>query len=159
MIKYTGHYVTFQEVPDEVSLMLTISNCLGTCEGCHSPWLREDIGDDLEKDLPILLGRYGNAVSCVCFMGEGNDRDALRRCISTVHEIGIRTALYTGRDDVDVTNPSQMTQYAYPDYIKTGSYQKDLGGLDNPTTNQRMYRYQSSGYKDITERFRKHEQV
>ena len=58
MIKYTGCAVTFSEVPDEVSLCIEISNCPGHCAGCHSPYLREDTGRDLEKDLPQLFERF-----------------------------------------------------------------------------------------------------
>lgn len=149
MIKYTGAYITFQEVPDEVSLVLTISNCPGRCEGCHSPWLREDIGDDLEKDLPNLLEKYGDGITCVCFMGEGNDVEALRRCGNSVSLMGLKWAVYSGRDDLD---PSIL---GLPSYIKIGAYKKELGGLSSPITNQRMYKWDvpSLEYVEITHKF------
>jgi len=149
MIKYTGAYITFQEVPDEVSLVLTISNCPGRCEGCHSPWLREDIGDDLEKDLLSLLEKYGDAITCVCFMGEGNDLDALRRCGNAVSVRGLKWAVYSGRDDID---PFVI---GLPSYIKTGSYKKECGGLSSPSTNQHMYKWDATSHKytDITHKF------
>lgn len=149
MIKYTGAYITFQEVPDEVSLVLTISNCPGRCEGCHSPWLREDIGDDLEKDLPVLLMKYGDAVTCVCFMGEGNDLEAIQRCGKFVSSSGQKWAIYSGRSEAD---PSL---FGFPDYVKFGPYQKECGGLSFPTTNQRMYKRNADSfeYKNITHKF------
>jgi hypothetical protein len=43
------------------------------------------------------------------------------------------------------------------DYIKIGSYKEDLGGLDNPTTNQKMYKVNKSNnyymLEDITHKF------
>lgn len=47
------------------------------------------------------------------------------------------------------------------DYIKLGPYKKDLGGLDNPNTNQRFYKITASdsssliNIEDITPKFRK----
>ena len=46
-MKYADSKVVFSEVPDEITLAISISNCPGTCKGCHSPWLREDIGEPL----------------------------------------------------------------------------------------------------------------
>ena len=51
MVKYCGHYITAQEVPDEISLVLSITNCPHRCEGCHSPWLQADIGDELTPEI------------------------------------------------------------------------------------------------------------
>ena len=50
MLKYVDTKVTFAEVPDEISLCINISNCPNHCEGCHSPYLAEDIGTELTKD-------------------------------------------------------------------------------------------------------------
>lgn len=162
MILYTGSYITFQEVPEEISLTLTISNCQGSCKGCHSPWLRKNIGDDLERDLPGLLNQYGNAITCVCFMGEGNDSAALARCHKVVKEFGLKTAIYSG---VDITRNDLSEVFEKypddisPDYIKVGSYKEDLGGLDSPITNQRMYKLLASDgfnvYINITNMFKK----
>lgn len=43
-LKYVEAAVTLAEVPREISLTLTISNCVNRCHGCHSPYLRKDIG-------------------------------------------------------------------------------------------------------------------
>ena len=52
MIKYKPDTVSvvFNEIPDEVTLAIEITNCPGMCEGCHSPWLREDIGEELTPE-------------------------------------------------------------------------------------------------------------
>ena len=39
--------VVMEEIPDKVTLAVDISNCTGLCEGCHSPFLRTDIGLEL----------------------------------------------------------------------------------------------------------------
>ena len=36
--------VVMEEIPDMVTLAVDISNCTGLCEGCHSPFLRKDVG-------------------------------------------------------------------------------------------------------------------
>ena len=134
MIKYVSHAVTFAEVPDEISLTLAISNCGGNCPGCHSPELRGDIGRDLEADLPQLLKKYKDQITCVCFLGQGNDPDALQECIDYVYYHGLKTCLYSGVDSAgDLPGLMHLT------YIKVGHYDEALGGLDKPTTNQRMY--------------------
>lgn len=159
MIKYTETDIVFQEVPDEVSLAINISNCPHRCEGCHSPHLREDIGRDLETDLPDLLNRYGSKITCVLFLGEGNDPDALSRCVQLCFDRGIKQAVYSGVDlpegytKLDVL--WQAVLCGLPDYIKLGSYKKELGGLSSPSTNQRMFHYSAidSCYEDITDKF------
>lgn len=159
MIRYVNKDIVFQEVPGEVSLALNISSCPYHCDGCHSPYLREDIGEDLERDLPALLDRYGAGITCVLFLGEGKDFGALIRCIDLVSKRHLKTAVYTGMDippdikDEDVTFYAAML--ALPDYVKFGSYQKELGGLASPTTNQRMYKYNpnTERYENITHLF------
>ena len=51
MVKYLETAVTFEEIPDEVTLAINISNCQNHCEGCHSPWLREDVGEELTPEV------------------------------------------------------------------------------------------------------------
>ena len=135
MIKYLNHALTFAEVPDESTLCINITNCPHRCPGCHSPELRQDIGSNLEQALPGLLRKYGNDITCVCLMGEGNDIDALCRCLAVIRRAGLKTCLYTGCD-----KPSAVMQaIPYLDYLKTGHYDHSLGGLASPTTNQKMF--------------------
>ncbi len=58
-IKYVEYAVTLAEVPDEIALSISISNCTYQCHGCHSAYLRKDIGRPLLPDLEALLARYG----------------------------------------------------------------------------------------------------
>ena len=134
MIKYAGYSIVMQEVPDEISLALDITNCPNRCPGCHSPELQKDFGQDLEAALPALLKAYAGRISCVCFMGEGRDYTALVHCLQMVREAGLKTCLYSGHDQAP---PIGLTLL---DYLKLGPYIKELGGLDSPRTNQRMWR-------------------
>ena len=153
MIKYTGYAITFAEVPDETTLCFTISNCGCHCDGCHSPELQMDIGRDLEDDLKDLLNEYENRISCVCFMGQGNDPMALRRCFIVVKAYGLKAALYTGKEQKEYFEWEKHFPCNW-DYLKLGHYDKEKGGLDSPDTNQIMIARMDNGeVEDITYRF------
>lgn len=129
--------VTFSEVPNEISLCINISNCLCHCEGCHSAYLRSNIGEELttEKLDELILANDG--ITCVCFMGEGNDPEALQALILHVKENhkNLKIALYSGREDV----PEDF-YWNNLDYLKIGPYKPEFGPLNKTTTNQVLYR-------------------
>ena len=160
MIRYVDYDIVFQEVPGEVSLALNISNCPHRCEGCHSPHLRENIGNDLEKDLPDLLEKYKGMITCVLLLGTGNDSHALWNLVIDLWYKGVKSAVYTG-DELNVLEPNSdeleefASCYGFPNYLKTGAYKKELGGLSSPSTNQRMYCWnpETKEYDDITYMF------
>ena len=147
MIKYLPGLtdVVLEEIPDKVTLAVEITNCQGSCPGCHSPFLRRDIGEELtEAALDRLIGdNFG--VNCLLFLGEGNDRDALLRLSAHVRQNwpDIELALYSGRETVE-----DELKDAF-DYIKIGPYVEELGPLNENTTNQRLYHRG----EDITSRF------
>ena len=153
-LKYLNYAITFQEVPDEVSLVINLTNCPYHCKGCHSPELWEDVGSGLCHDLPEIIDSH-EEITCVCFMGEGNnDSNDLEKCIAECKTRGLKTCLYTGR-----ANAWDTFILLELDYCKMGPYIKELGGLDSPTTNQRFYKRTNladgKGYsiKDITSTF------
>ena len=57
-LKYVEYAVTLEEVPTEISLTISISNCRFRCHGCHSAYLQQDVGKPLLLDLTALLRRY-----------------------------------------------------------------------------------------------------
>lgn len=138
MIKYNPETVSvvFSEVPDFVSLAIEITNCPGHCVGCHSPWLREDIGEELTIEKLDELIEKNKGVNCVVFMGEGRDPEALKELAKHVRGRETSpyvTALYSGRDEVE-------KEYDFFfDYIKIGPYIEAHGPLNKETTNQRFY--------------------
>lgn len=147
MIKYLPGLtdIVLEEIPDRVTLAVEITNCQGSCPGCHSPFLRKDIGEELtEKALDAMLDdNFG--VNCLLFLGEGNDRDALLRLAAYIRASrpGLELALYSGRTSVE----KEITEMF--DYVKIGPYIAERGPLNERTTNQRLYR---RGV-DITSRF------
>lgn len=137
MIKYLDTAVVFEEIPDEVTLAIEITNCPGMCEGCHSPWLREDIGEELTPETLRRLIDENRGVTCVCFMGEGKDPRALKYLALSVRlrsDYPYRTALYSGRNEVEKEYDT------YFDYIKVGPFIPAKGPLNKETTNQRLYK-------------------
>ena len=49
MLKYVGYDIVFQEIPDQVTLAINLSLCPNHCVGCHSPYLRNDVGNVLDE--------------------------------------------------------------------------------------------------------------
>lgn len=152
MLYCQGYTVSFQEIPDETSLVILVGDCPHRCPGCHSPELWQAKGDNLEAKLDSIIDQYQDVITCVCFMGDGQDYHAMERCFKHVQDRGFKSAIYSGYEVVayDVT---------HLDYIKIGKYKKDLGGLDKPTTNQRFYSIKDQILSDQTHRFWRKELV
>ena len=150
MLKFADYDIVFQEVPDETTLALNLSNCPHRCEGCHSPQLREDIGTPLTPEsLDSLLARYPY-VTCVGLMGGDCDRNMLLDMAHYILSIGKRVAWYTGSDVLPTDFP-----VADFDFIKVGSYIAALGGLKSSATNQRFFRIENGEMIDETYRFQR----
>ena len=159
MIKYVDTKVVFQEVPDEVTLAINISNCPCHCEGCHSPYLAEDIGTELTIEELVRLGTETEGITCIAFMGGDSDPKRINKLAKFVtEELDLKVAWYSGRqyipDEINIGNFN---------YIKIGPYIPKLGGLDSENTNQIMYEVievhtlsQRYMLNDITYKFRKH---
>ena len=149
MIKYVREMtsVVLEEIPDRVSLAVDISNCRGNCQGCHSPFLRQDIGEPLTPAVIDALVADNFGVNCFLFLGEGRDPDALLALAAHVRSMGLQVALYSGREEVE---PAFWKTF---DYLKLGPYKPECGPLNNPGTNQRLYRMVDGVPQDITARF------
>jgi anaerobic ribonucleoside-triphosphate reductase activating protein len=150
MLRYLDYDIVFQEIPDEVTLAVNISNCPNRCKGCHSPHLMDDIGRVLnENALADLLERYGNAITCVCFMGgDSSPQDVERLAAFAQRCYRVKTGWYSGKSNV----PDNFSIHNF-NYIKLGPYIEHLGGLSFATTNQRFYRVENGNMIDITTRF------
>lgn len=148
-MKYTDEMICFQEVPDETTLSFSISNCPHHCDGCHSAYLADDIGIPLLGVIRDRLEHYKGLITCVLFMGGDDEKqiEELKECSSICKEYGVKTALYSGADSV----PNEL--YKLFDYIKIGHYDKNCGGLNCKTTNQRMFKKRETFWEDITHRF------
>ena len=152
MLKYSNTGVVFQEIPDEVTLAINISNCPCRCPGCHSCYLWEDIGLPLDTAaIDDFVGQYGKDITCIAFMGGDGDPKGVNLLAQYIHEEypQYHVAWYSGRIRV----PSVVNRRDF-DYIKIGPYIQHLGPLKSPTTNQRLYRQTETGdFEDITARF------
>ena len=137
-LKYIGYSIVMQEVPNEISLAINVSDCPYKCEGCHSKYLWEYEGNYLLDDLAALLNRYDGLITCVCFMGGDQNPIELLNGLNIVHQYGLKTCLYTGRSSITSLTADGITSSL--DYVKTGRYIQDFGGLDNPNTNQKFYK-------------------
>lgn len=141
-MKYLDYAITFSEFPDEISLCINISNCPFHCPGCHSPELWEDKGEELnEESLATLIGR-NPGISCVGFMG--GKPGAVNDLANFVKQHWLlKIGWYWGGEYI----PKDYINIRNFNYIKVGPYIKELGPLDCPTTNQRMYKYYN--YEDL----------
>ena len=158
MLKYANYDVVFQEVPDEVTLAINISNCPNQCPGCHSKYLWENIGKNLDiNELNRLVSQYETGITCVCFMGgdaEPKEVADMAWQLKNSHS-NLKLAWYSGKNELP-----QNVSTDHFDYIKLGRYVAELGALDSATTNQRMMKRLADGrVKDITEWFRKNKKV
>ena len=160
MVKYKEDTVSvvFNEIPDYVSLAIEITNCPGHCVGCHSPWLREDIGEPLTPLKLFELIEQNKGINCVVFMGEGKDPIALKLLASAImlQYPNLKIALYSGREEVEKEYDN------FFDFIKVGPYIPEKKALNYETTNQRLYEIERSfgpdgeimtTRKDITYKF------
>ena len=148
MLKYYNYDIVFQEIPDEVTLAVNITNCPHRCVGCHSPHLHLDIGEVLdENSLDGLLSKYGRQITCVCFMGGDRQPKDVATLATHLHQhTKLKVAWYSGNDIL----PRYANLF---DYVKVGGYKPEFGGLRSRTTNQRLYRNVNGHSEDITSRF------
>ncbi|MBQ9426913.1 MAG: anaerobic ribonucleoside-triphosphate reductase activating protein [Paludibacteraceae bacterium] len=160
-MKIASYDIVFQEVPGEVTLALNISGCPNRCPGCHSPHLREDIGEELTDELlDTLINQYRTGITCVCFMGGDQDPDEVARLAAHVKVQGIKTGWYSGtnsttREPLPASPQGEVNRWAEFDFVKVGPYVEALGGLKSPTTNQRFYRREGNIWHDETYRFQR----
>ncbi len=143
MLKFVSYDVVCQEVPDEITLAVNISCCPNRCPGCHSPWLWEDKGEEMNEDsLSCVIDTYKSAITCFCFMGgdsEPAEVERLARWIKSRYP-SIKTAWYSGKEFI----PSDF-DLSTMDYVKTGPFIEALGGLKSPVTNQALFRVNHDG--------------
>ena len=147
-MKYTDTQIGFQEFPDEISLLINISNCPFHCPGCHSPELWEDVGTELTSDKIDELIEKNKGITCVGLMG-GNPKDTSILAYVRQFHPELKTGWYWGGRCI----PENICLLDF-DYIKIGRYDEKRGPLSNPNTNQRFYHVLENGeLEDWTYKF------
>lgn len=152
MLKYVDTLVSFQEIPDEISLCINISNCPNNCPGCHSSYLKDDVGIPLTYVELMQLISQNQGISCVCFMGGDKEPWEVQRLAQRVKEKGLKAAWYSGKSEI----PEDIRLVNF-DYVKLGPYIEEKGPLNSRNTNQVMYKIDHIADRpfvvDITSRF------
>lgn len=139
MMNYYSAQIVFQEVPNEISLAFSITGCPLQCSGCHSSFAwRKNLGSPLTlKKYQSLVDQYQNLISCVCFLGGEWHEKQLLIYLKYAKSLGLKTCLYTGLEDVSISLKKEL------DFLKVGVWNKELGGLDSPNTNQKFINLKS----------------
>ena len=155
-MKYTDTQIGFQEFPNEISLLINISNCPFRCSGCHSPELWKDVGEILDcRELHKLIEK-NKGITLIGFMG--GVPELISELAEFVKACNLKVGWYWGGLEI----PIESINLKNFDYIKVGPYIKERGPLNNPNTNQKMYEivemkdeYGSKFYetKNITHKF------
>ena len=148
-MKYLDTMITFSEFPDEIALCINITNCPHRCEECHSPELRNDVGLWLDGRSLSKLIESNKGITCVGFMG-GDSNPHLINTLAAIVKCNykLKVGWYSGNTEI---RPEIKIKWF--DYIKIGQYIKEKGPLDNPNTNQKMYKIENDSLKDITYKF------
>ena len=136
-MKYQYAKVTFQEIPDEITLCIAISGCKVHCKDCNQKNLWKDEGKELTiKELEKLIDdNWG--VTCISFMGGDSDPEEVAKLAEFVkdkYERRIKTAWYSGNNGFYPTISIRNF-----DFIKFGPFIKERGPITNKNTNQVMY--------------------
>lgn len=136
MLKFYNKQVVFQEVPNEISVSFSVAGCRLNCPGCS--W-KTAVLSMMEKELSDeyyckVLKDYQGLASCVLFYGGEWESEDLIHKLQIAKQMGYKTCLYTGLN-LEKVKPEIVSEL---NYIKVGPYIASLGGLNSPTTNQRL---------------------
>lgn len=148
--------VVFEEIPNEITLAINITNCPNRCVGCHSSFLQEDIGNELTEESLDKMIEENDGITCVCFMGGDREPSSISDLGKYIKEkySNLKVGWYSGKDKI-----SERINIENFDYIKIGHYEEKFGPLNKRTTNQRLYKVEFDSktekriLKDITEKF------
>lgn len=135
MLKYLHVKEVFSEIPSEISLAVSITGCKQKCYGCHSRELWEDKGTPLDVETLCGLLNQHQGITTLLLLGGESNIDALTELFMYAHK-RVKTAWYSGLDRLPKQHQGILQ---YLDFYKEGHFDLELGGLDSPITNQRLY--------------------
>ena len=146
---YREWNITFAEIPDETTLCVTIPNCPHRCKGCHSPYLQTNSGNPFKEIIDVIKD-YKDTITCVCFMGGDANHADIAFWALYINGLfpNLKIAMYSGDDELDEELVGVL------DYYKIGSWQEEKGPLNNPSTNQILYKKnENNELENITYKF------
>lgn len=133
---YSYPQIVLQEVPGEISLALSISGCPLRCKGCHSTETYDpEFGKELTEDELNRLLKKHKHISCVLFYGGEWEISILTTYLKKIQALGLKTALYTGFE-LSFFSKEFLKNL---NFIKTGKYDEELGGIGKENTNQKFH--------------------
>ena len=148
-MKFIYNGVLLQEVPNEISLGLTLLGCNRHCPNCHSQqywdiYLDTRLGEKFTffnvcKTFNEDKVNLKNS-TCLCFFGGDWNLSQFYETISKLKNTWVfgnkKYCWYTGMSKENLFElPTIMELF---DYIKYGSYVEELGSIDKPTSNQKF---------------------
>ena len=136
--------ITLSEIPGKTALIVEFANCQQRCPGCHSQYLwcpGEDLS--LSEVLTYIDCSLNDDVNCILLMGgttNGIPLEDLKKLVESIYKrFAIPTAIYSGLPEEE-TRMSEMAAWFGLDYLKTGDYREELGGIECPRSNQKFYK-------------------
>ena len=160
MLKMYNSAVTFSEFPDEIAICVNISGCKQKCVGCSSPWLQEDVGEELtdEKILELIKGH----MDCTVFgiMGGDHDLDDVIRIAEFVHKHSrMKVGFYSGRDTLEMAllphiDLYKVGRWVLPEGSPEGWWKKNWGPIQFPFSNQLYFEKVHNKFINSSQKFR-----
>lgn len=136
--------ITLSEIPGKTALIVEFANCQQRCPGCHSQYLwcpGEDLS--LSEVLTYIDCSLNEDVNCILLMGgttNGIPLEDLKKLVESIYKrFAIPTAIYSGLPEEE-TKMDEMATWFGLDYLKTGDYREELGGIECPRSNQKFYK-------------------
>ncbi len=138
-MRYVPLGISFQEVPNEISLVLAITGCPRQCPGCHTPKLQDkSYGEILDiTTLQSVQKHYADTITCVCIFGGELHIPQLTDIVQQLqYGTPYKFCWYNGMAKAELFSGEFDELLQKLDYVKYGPYIAEAGGLDSPTTNQ-----------------------
>ena len=145
MLRYLNYQILPNEIPNELSLGISILGCPQHCKGCHSPQVwdvnSKGLGKYLDRNSWHAFKTLQNGFSCVLFMGgDWNPYDLNKSILEASTALEMPCALYSGQEYEALRDSLDLRLFKY---LKWGAYREDLGGLQSRTTNQQIWRLEN----------------
>lgn len=152
MLYYDNYQIVTQEIPNELSLGISIMGCPIHCPDCHSKHLWKEKGKPLPlSELQKIIDKQ-KYMTCILFLG-GDWKNKFHFYLWWLREEyanKYKLALYSG---YPLINAYRKQLLPYLDYIKVGQYIQEKGDLTSPNTNQILFKKENNKLINITHLF------